>query len=45
MLTFTPLEGLTPLVVNFCKRADYLVGAKPIVAVDQDIKDLDDESE
>lgn len=37
MLTFTPLEGLTPLVVNFCKKADYLVGAKPIVAVDQDL--------
>lgn len=36
LLTFTPLDGLTPLVVNFCKNADYLVGAKPIVAVDQD---------
>lgn len=35
LVTFTPLEGLTPMVVNFCKRADFLVGAKPIVAVDQ----------
>ena len=43
MLTFTPLDGLTPLVVNFCKRADYLVGAKPIVSVDQDIESVDDE--
>lgn len=35
LVTFTPLEGLTPMVVNFCKKADFLVGAKPIVAVDQ----------
>lgn len=34
LVTFTPLDGLTPMVVNFCKRADFLVGAKPIVAVD-----------
>lgn len=36
LVTFTPLEGLTPMVVNFCKRADFLVGAKPIVAMDVD---------
>lgn len=41
LLTFTPLDGLTPLVVNFCKKADYLVGTKPIVAIDQDTEDLD----
>lgn len=41
LLTFTPLEGLTPLVVNFCKKADFLVGAKPIVAVDQTEEDFD----
>ena len=35
LVTFTPLDGLTPMVVNFCKRADFLVGSKPIVAVDQ----------
>lgn len=34
LVTFTPLDGLTPMVVNFCKRADFLVGSKPIVAVD-----------
>ena len=45
MLTFTPLDGLTPLVVNFCKRADYLVGAKPIVAIDQEVEGLDDTGE
>lgn len=45
LLTFTPLEGLTPLVVNFCKRADYLVGAKPIVAVDQDIEGIGEDGE
>lgn len=45
LLTFTPLDGLTPLVVNFCKRADYLVGAKPIVAMDQESEDMDDDSE
>lgn len=43
LLTFTPLDGLTPLVVNFCKRADYLVGTKPIVAIDQDTVDLDED--
>jgi phage terminase large subunit-like protein len=37
MVTFTPLDGLTPMVVNFCRKADFLVGAKPIVAVDQTV--------
>ncbi len=31
-VTFTPLQGLTPLIVNFCKNADFLEGAQPIVA-------------
>lgn len=43
LVTFTPLDGLTPMVVNFCKRADFLVGAKPIVAVD-DAEDWDEEA-
>lgn len=30
-VTFTPLAGLTSFVVNFCSKADYLAGAKPIV--------------
>lgn len=41
LLTFTPLDGLTPLIVNFCKNADYLVGTKPIIAVDQEDDDLE----
>lgn len=46
LLTFTPLDGLTPLVVNFCKRADYLVGTKPLVAMDQEetLEDQDGEN-
>ena len=31
--TFTPLQGLTPMVVNFCRKADFLLGAKPILSV------------
>lgn len=45
LVTFTPLDGLTPMVVNFCKRADFLVGAKPIVAVDVTDEDEADYSE
>lgn len=44
LVTFTPLDGLTPMVVNFCKRADFLVGAKPIVAIEQESSMDDDES-
>lgn len=38
LYTFTPLSGLTPMVVDFCKNAEFLVGAKPIVAVDQTLE-------
>lgn len=31
--TFTPLSGLTRMVVNFCKQADFLVGSRPIIAL------------
>lgn len=31
--TFTPLMGLTPMVVNFCRKANFLLGAKPILSV------------
>ena len=34
--TFTPLEGLTPMVVNFCKKADYLLDAKPLFTPDEE---------
>lgn len=33
--TFTPLQGLTPMVINFCRRAKFLLGAKPILSVDE----------
>lgn len=32
--TFTPLEGLTPMVVNFCSKAKFLLGAKPLLKVE-----------
>ena len=32
-VTFTPLKGLTPLVVKFCEDADYLAGAKKILGI------------
>lgn len=32
-VTFTPLTGLTPLVVKFCEDADYLAGAKRILGL------------
>lgn len=31
-VTFTPLAGLTPFVVSFCSKADFLSGAMSIVA-------------
>lgn len=31
-VTFTPLHGLTPFIVNFMKNATYLAGAMPIIA-------------
>ncbi len=38
-VTFTPLHGLTPFIINFSKNADYLAGAREIIA------DLGDEEE
>lgn len=34
--TFTPLNGYSRMVVNFCKSADFLMGAQPLVAGDMD---------
>lgn len=31
-VTFTPLHGLTPFIVNFTKNAEFLEGAQPIIA-------------
>lgn len=33
-VTFTPLAGLTPFVVRFCRAADFLAGAQRILALD-----------
>ncbi len=29
-VTFTPLHGITPFIVNFCKNANFLAGASPV---------------
>jgi phage terminase large subunit-like protein len=41
-VTFTPLKGLTPLVVKFCETADYLAGAKRILGIPEPEKDADE---
>lgn len=42
-VTFTPLKGLTPLVVKFCEDADYLAGAKRILGLPtDDEKDIEE---
>lgn len=41
-VTFTPLTGLTPLVVKFCEDADYLAGAKKILGLPTDEEQEDD---
>lgn len=32
-VTFTPLKGLTPMVVKFSEKADYLAGAEKLIGV------------
>lgn len=41
LVTFTPLQGLSPMVINFCKKADFLAGARPIVVVAGELEDLE----
>ena len=43
LATFTPLQGLTRMVVNFCKHAEFLAGASPIVAVAGEDEDFDED--
>lgn len=31
--TFTPLKGLTPMVVRFAEKADYLAGAQKLIGI------------
>lgn len=40
-VTFTPLAGLTPFVVRFCRSADFLGGAKKILALENDKENED----
>lgn len=44
LATFTPLQGLTRMVVNFCKDADFLEGASPlaITAEEESTEEFDD---
>lgn len=41
-VTFTPLKGLTPMVVKFSESADYLAGAEPLITI---AKSEDEEEE
>lgn len=43
-VTFTPLKGLTPFVVNFCSKATFLAGASPL-AIPEDKKGEEEEGE
>lgn len=40
-VTFTPLAGLTPFVVRFCRAADFLGGAERMLALEGE-KDLEE---
>ena len=43
-VTFTPLKGLTPMVVKFSEKADYLAGAQKLIGVAKE-KDPEEEDE
>jgi phage terminase large subunit-like protein len=45
MVTFTPLKGLTPFVVSFLSKAEFLAGARPITVPAKDKPEGDDEGE
>lgn len=42
-VTFTPLKGLTPLVVKFCEDADYIAGAKRILGLPTNVDGEEEE--
>lgn len=44
-VTFTPLTGLTPLVIKFCEDADYLAGAKRILGLHREEDDEESEED
>lgn len=43
-VTFTPLKGLTPFVVNYLSKAEFLAGAQPI-AIPQNIEEEQEQGE
>lgn len=40
-VTFTPLKGLTPMVVKFSEKADYLAGAQKLIGMVSEEEDQD----
>jgi phage terminase large subunit-like protein len=44
-VTFTPLKGLTPFVVNFLSKSEYLAGAMPIALPPKDADQEQEEGE
>lgn len=39
--TFTPLKGLTPMVVRFAEKADYLAGAQKLIGIPDEDEDVE----
>lgn len=44
-VTFTPLKGLTPMVVKFSETADYLAGAERLINIQTEKEDGEEDSE
>ncbi len=42
--TFTPLKGLTPMVVRFSEKADYLAGAQKLIGIPDDDEEVVEDS-
>lgn len=42
--TFTPLKGLTPMVVRFSEKADYLAGAQRLIGVVSPEEDMGEDA-
>lgn len=39
--TFTPLKGLTPMVVRFSEKADYLAGAQKLIGIPDEVEETE----
>lgn len=42
--TFTPLKGLTPMVVRFSEKADYLEGAQKLIGIQSPEEDMGEDA-